>query len=344
MPTVAYQPIPTTQPADWTLFVNYTGGGMNDPTAVSIDANGRIWVANYFSVASLFSNTGNPILPTGVTSNGLLDSYGGAVDKNNRFWVANEEGGPSGVGSISIFNTDGSPLVDTAAGGYNFPIAVYFGTDGAAWIVDYGNSHLSIVDGTTYNSYGNAPYTTSQFIFPVAVAVDGNQNGWVANQSSNTVTKISKDGSTIQSFACCNGASGVAIDASNNVWVANYYGDSIGLVSSAGVIKSGTNGYVGGGVDHPQGIAVDGGGTVWNTNYRGPSLSAFTGATTTTPGTPLTPTAGLAPDASLLEAFGIAIDASGNAWVTNFGDNILTEFVGLAVPVKTPLIGPVVVP
>ena len=42
----------------------------------------------------------------------------------------------------------------------------------------------------------------------------------------------------------------------------------------------------------------------------------------------------------LLEAFAVAIDASGNLWVTNFGSNTLTEFIGLAVPVKTPLIGP----
>jgi hypothetical protein len=33
------------------------------------------------------------------------------------------------------------------------------------------------------------------------------------------------------------------------------------------------------------------------------------------------------------------VDASGNLWISNFGSNTLTEFVGLAVPVKTPLLG-----
>ncbi len=42
----------------------------------------------------------------------------------------------------------------------------------------------------------------------------------------------------------------------------------------------------------------------------------------------------------MLEAFALAIDASGNLWVTNFGNDTLTEFVGLATPVKTPLLGP----
>jgi streptogramin lyase len=191
---------------------------------------------------------------------------------------------------------------------------------------------------------GTSGYTTSQFIFPVAVAVDSSHNGWVANQSSNTVTKVSQDGNTISSYIVGSGPSGVAVDENNNVWVANYYNDSIGLVSSAGAVKSGSSGYTGGGIVHPQGIAIDGAGTAWVTNYRGPSLSELAAATASSPGKVLSPSTGWGTDASLLEAFGIAIDASGNLWVTNFGNNTLTEFVGLAVPVKTPLIGVPAVP
>jgi len=47
----------------------------------------------------------------------------------------------------------------------------------------------------------------------------------------------------------------------------------------------------------------------------------------------------LGPDAALLEAYAIAVDASGNLWISNFGSNILTEFIGLAAPVRTPLLG-----
>ena len=41
---------------------------------------------------------------------------------------------------------------------------------------------------------------------------------------------------------------------------------------------------------------------------------------------------------------GITIDAAGNIWVSNYSNNTLTEFIGLAAPVKTPLLGPVRVP
>jgi len=46
----------------------------------------------------------------------------------------------------------------------------------------------------------------------------------------------------------------------------------------------------------------------------------------------------------MLEAFGLAIDAAGNVWTTSFATNTLTEFVGLAAPVKTPLLGSTRIP
>ncbi len=339
-------------PSDWTMFVTYAGGGMNDPASVSIDSQGRVWVSNYFSVASLFSNTGSPVLAGGVTGSNLFESYGAAVDANDNFWVANQQssyGLNGGLGSISVLNSSGALTAAYGAGGLNFPTSVAFDTAGTAWVVDYGNSHLTLLNASGTPLSGSEGYTDGSFIFPVAVAVDSKRNGYVANQSSNTVVKVSADGKTFTPFACCSGASGVAVDGSDNVWVANFYGDSIGLVSSGGKILS-SGGFVGGGIAHPQGIAVDGAGKLWAANYRGPSISELAAASSTQPGQILSPSAGWGSDArvgsdpALLEAFGLAIDASGNLWVSSFGNNTLTELVGMATPVKTPLIGPVRVP
>jgi DNA-binding beta-propeller fold protein YncE len=49
----------------------------------------------------------------------------------------------------------------------------------------------------------------------------------------------------------------------------------------------------------------------------------------------------LGTDAGLGAPFAVAVDASGNLWVTNSnGANTVTVFIGLATPVKTPLLGP----
>jgi hypothetical protein len=349
--STAYAPALSAAPADWTMFVTYTGGGMNDPSGLGIDSLGNVWVANYFNVVSYFTNTGAPIFATGLTGNELEESYGAAVDYANYIWTDDEQsaGGFNGdAGSVDIFNTSGSLLGILGVGGINFPLSNAFDTSGNMWVTDYGDSSMSVY-ATTENplsavSLPKSPYTSAQLIFPVAVAIDSKCNAWVANQASSTLTKISGDGSSFASFISGSGPSGVAIDLSDNAWGANYYGNSIGLISAAGATLSGASGYSGGGLNHPQGIAVDGKGTVWVANYRGPSLSELSGSSTPTPGTLLSPAAGWGPDSQMLEAFALSIDASGNMWVTNFGSNSLVEFIGMAAPVKTPLLGPVRIP
>lgn len=137
--------------------------------------------------------------------------------------------------------------------------------------------------------------------------------------------------------------------ASGNVWSANYGGDSVSLVSNAGTVIS--SGYTGGGLDQPGGIAVDGSGTVWVDNYHGRSFTELAGAASTAPGAILSPSSGFGTQAGLVEPYGIAIDASGNVWISNFATvpasgqrGTITEFVGLAIPVKTPLVGPAQIP
>ena len=98
--------------------------------------------------------------------------------------------------------------------------------------------------------------------------------------------------------------------------------------------------YTGSGsIYHPQGIALDGAGSLWVANYRAPYLTELSAATSASPGAALSPAAGLGADAALLEAYAIALDASGDIWVTNQGNSTLTKFIGLATPVKTPLSG-----
>ena len=131
----------------------------------------------------------------------------------------------------------------------------------------------------------------------------------------------------------------VAVDQGGNVWVANYFGSTISEVSSAGAVL--LNGKMGGGVDHPQAVAIDGARRVWVSNFHAGTLSEFAGSNSAVSGTPLSPATGLGTDAQLGSPFALAVDASGNLWVTNSnGANTVTVFIGLASPVKTPLLGP----
>ena len=349
--STAFTPALTAAPSDWTMFINFTGGGMNSPSGIGVDATGNIWVASYFSAASEFSNTGNPIFPSGITSGGLYHSYGLAVDAQNGVWIPNEDSTASGVnhglGSITTINSSGQVTSGASgyiAGGIYYPIAVAVDTNATTWVINYGNSSLTLLSSTGQSLSGSTAYTSPLFAFPVAIAVDANHNAWIANQEDTTVAKVSPDGKTIASYSCCNGASGIAIDQRGFVWVANYYGDSISQLASDGTVIS--NGYSDNkaSINHPQGVAIDGSGHVWVTNYFGSSITELAGSAASSPGQILSPTAGWASGAKFNEAFAVAIDASGNLWVTNFYTNTLTEIIGLATPVKTPLLGPAQTP
>jgi hypothetical protein len=337
----AYSPVLAASPIDWTMFLNFSGGGMDSPSGIGVDSQGSVWVSSYFNVASKFTPIGTPVFASGITGAGLNNSYGLAIDLSDEVWIPNEQPFTSaGIGSTSELSSTGASLAGNGYvnGGMNYPLAVAIDPNQTVWVVDYGNSHVTLLNSSGTPLSGASGYTTPLFAFPVAVAIDANHFGWIVNQSSNDVTKVAPDGSSFTNYNCCDLASGIAIDQGDNIWVANYFGDSVSLMTNAGTVISSS--YTGlGSIYHPQGIALDGGGTVWVANYRAPYLTELSGATSTVPGTSLSPAAGLGADAGLLEAYALALDACGNIWVTNQGSNTVTKYIGLSVPVKTPLSG-----
>ncbi len=351
----AFTPALTTAPADWTLYVTFTGGGMNYPAGIGVDANGNLWVGSYFfgsstdpsaGSAAELSPIGKQLFPSGISGSGLSNIYGLAVDASNNAWLTNEASPGSvngGLGSITVLSPSGQSLSGTTgytAGGIFYPIAVAIDTDSSAWILDYGNSHLTHLSSSGAPLSGTSGYTSNYFVFPAALAVDGSHNVWVSNQEDVTVTKVSPNGQTFTNFSCCNGSSGLAIDQQGNVWISNYYGNSVSLISSTGTVLANGTFTANGTLSSPQATAIDGAGNVWIGNFHADYLTELTGASSTTPGQPLSPAAGWAPDSKLFGAYAIAIDQSGNLWVSDLYGASVTEIVGLAVPVKTPLLGP----
>ena len=339
--STAYTPALTAVPTDWTMFINYSGGGLDSPSGIGVDSKGNVWVANYFYTASKFTPDGAAVFASGITGSGLNNSYGLAIDLNDNVWIPNEQPSTAvGIGSVSELSSAGTSLAGNGYinGGLNYPLSVAIDPNGTVWVVDYGNSHLTLLNSSGTPLSGTTGYTTPLFAFPVAVAVDANHFGWVVNQSSNSITKVAPDGSSFTNYNCCNLASGLAIDQGDNIWVANYFGNSVSLLANSGSVIS-SNYTANGAINHPQGIAVDGAGTVWVANYRAPYLSVLSGSTSQVPGTSLSPTTGIGGDANLLAAYAVALDASGNLWISNQGNNTITKFIGLATPVKTPLSG-----
>ena len=342
-----FMPVPSKAPADWTLSINYHGGGIdkNNPSGVGVDATGNVWVSTYSGRVAEFSTTGTPMFSSGITGGGLLKSDALAVDPQGNIWVP-DGGSPSvngDFGSVTELSSTGEVLSGAtgfSAGGISYPTAIAIDTNGTVWIPDYGNSRVTLLSSAGQPLSGTSGYQSLQFSFPLAVAIDANHDGWIANFGNDTVSKVSADGSQIASFASGNGPDGIAVDQRGYVWVANQTGNSISELANDGTVVSSGYSDNKASILAPQGIAIDGSGNVWVANLHSHAITELAGSAAASPGAILSPTTGYASDAGFTEAYAIVVDASGNLWVTDFNNNTLTEIVGVATPVKTPALGP----
>ena len=351
-----FQSALSSAPPDWMLYATLTGGGIdgNQVTAIAVDSGGNVWVSTYGVSAptayiAKFSPNGTPAAANGFSGNGINEVYGMALDANDNLWIANEQTTwQGGNGDVTELSSSGQLIASNiTAGGIFFPLAVATDTNGYVWVVDYGNSHVTVLDDTGAAVSAAPGFGTGFVEAPVSIAIDANHNAWVGNTGAGPIiTRISPDGSQLVNLSCCFDAYGIAIDRNGDVWTANAGDGTISLITNTSAATPTVSGkFSGGGLSKTNGIAIDGAGNVWVTNYDSPgSLSEFAGSNAASPGTPLSPSTGFGSDASMLESYGAAVDASGNLWVSNTGNDSVTEFIGAAVPVKTPLVGPVQLP
>ncbi|MGA9673646.1 MAG: NHL repeat-containing protein [Terracidiphilus sp.] len=363
-PQSPFQPGLSAAPNDWTIAVTFSGGGLDLPASIAIDALGNVWAANFCgsniacSSVTELSSTGQPMSSSnGFADDALWESYGLAIDIHGSVWATNQQT-PGGHGSVSELNTSGQLVSTFSGGGVYFPGAVATDTDGSIWLANYGDSTATKLSNSGSAVSGSGGWgVPGQLSAPEAVAIDANHYAWFANSgdSPGTATSISPNGTTISMITSGgNEPSGIATDrvgistnaSKGHVWVANYLSSSVSELelNNDGTVTVASSGYAGGGINHPYGIAVDGSGSVWVANWIGNSLTELQGASSTNPGQPLSPSSGLGADAHLNAPYGIALDSSGNIWLSNFHSDTITQFLGVATPVSTPLVGPPQVP
>ena len=370
-----YSPGVSTAPNDWTLALNFGGGGLSAPSGLAVDGLGNIWVADNLQPGALskLGPTGVALSPTGgYTGNGLTGPQGVAVDPSGHVWVANWNGGDGT--SVSRFNADGTAATGSpVTAGINGPIDLAINPAGQVWVLNFGNSTL-VKLGTT-GAMLTGPVGGSNvngFSFPTGIALDNAGNVWAVNSSGDSFSEFGPTGASIGFYpnAGLKQPFAIAVDNNGNVWSpsqsnsavvemiggntpipqsscpatpsAGDTGCSVSPIAANG--KSG--GYTGGGLTGALGIAIDGAGHVFVSNYKGASISELSSAGAALSPAPLSPST--VPSGymgpGVAQPYGIAIDASGNVWVANSGSNSVTEFIGLATPVVTPKIGQPLLP
>jgi len=210
---------------------------------------------------------------------------------------------------------------------------------------------VSTIAGSGAQGAINATGTYATFYQPTGVAVDASGNVYVADYRNNLIRAISTAGvvttlagSGVQGFANGTGAyalfnqpTGVAVDAAGNVYVADNNNNLIREITPAGVVTtlagSGTLGSANGtassaSFSFPQGVAVDAAGNIYVADYGNNQVRKISsaGVVTTLAGKDSAGAAnGIDTAATFNQPTGVAVDAAGNVYVADEGNNLIRK-------------------
>ena len=328
-----FQPTLAIAPSDWTLAIQYVSPAFKTPSDLAIDSQGNAWVlsstgSNSSSVSILNVGGISATFPQTGASLGRI-----ALDPYDDPWLTNPL-----ASNVVELNSSGSraTLNPFSGAGIQGPGPIAFDGSGNVWIANSGPSVSELsangaalsVNGFKTNGIGST-----------ALALDTSGNAWVADGANNDIAVLSPAGALIPGSpytgAGINGPFAIAIDSVGGAWIANRTGSSLSRLTSFGDSVAGSP-YYGAGLNAPIDLAIDGLGNVWLANSGSNSVSEFLST-----GRPQSGASGYG-SASLSNPFRVALDRSGNLWVANLGmpvagSGLITQIVGVAAPVVTPL-------
>lgn len=328
-----FAPALTEMPNDWTVAIAYSGGGLNRPYFVAVDASGNLWVPNENGESlSEFNTLGVSLQGSSginIATEGPSIPTGLAIDPFGNIWV-------SGFGSPGIekFSRTGTYLstVTWSCSANNIAIDasgdIYGAGTGSDFVCKY--SAGGTVSSVQWGGIGTI------------VAVDAAGNVWVPSylpvsmgEFNSSLSMVNGEPSTGWSDPLGGSMWALAVDAQGNIWAPNDLGSaSVTEISPSGSVLSGGSYPI---ANNSAAIAIDGNDSVWTANVDG-SITHLAHD-----GTVLSPSTGYQASGPNVE-LGLAVDSSGNIWTAGINntnpinDYYLVEWVGVAGPVATPLV------
>jgi serine/threonine-protein kinase len=262
----------------------------------------------------------------------------------------------AGSGAIGATDATGT------AASFNSPAGVAVDAAGNVYVADTFNNNIRKITSagvvTTLAGSGtvgavDATGTAASFFNPFGVAVDAAGNVYVGDYNNHKIRKITSAGvvttlagsGTVGAVDATGTAAsfyqpaGVAVDAAGNVYVADGSNHKIRKITSAGVVTtlagSGTIGAVdatgtAASFKYPYGIAVDAAGNVYVGDSNNHKIRKITsaGVVTTLAGSgAIGATDATGTAASFNFPYGVAVDAAGNAYVADYGNNKIRKII-----------------
>ena len=330
------------------LTVTAPVGGTTGKITVEVN-NHTVTSANNFTfdtppVSNLSITSFSPATGTNGTTVTIVGTNFGPVTADN---IVKFNGTAGGVVQASATSLKAVVSAGTTSG----KITVQVGTALATSATDFTYIQATIGTVSTFAGNGTLGFadgtgTTARFYQPTGLAFDAGRKYVRSRQSNHRIRKITPAGE-VSTFAGSgtfgfadgtgtaaqfNGPFDVDVDAVGNVYVADTYNYRIRKITPAGVVTTlagnANYGYADGDgaaakFNQPKGVAVDPAGNVYVTDENNTRIRKITptGTVTTFAGSTGGSTDGDVSVALFAAPVGIEIDANGNLYIVDTGNN-----------------------
>jgi RHS repeat-associated protein len=282
---------------------------------------------------------------------------------------------PAGVVTTyaGIGGTNGAANGPAATATFYNPEGICMDAAGNLYVADYhnhlirkitANGIVSTLAGNGTQGYNDGNAATAEFNGPMGVAVDGSGNVYVGDCGNNMIRKISPSGivSTVAgnlnsgyadgtgSAVSFNGPKGLIFDRSGNLIVCDAYNSLIRSITPAGTVSTiaGTPqaaGYANGTgtaakFNNPSAIAMDNAGNFYVADFYNNCVRMISPAmvVTTLSGTTGSGSGnGAGSAATFNHPYGVALDGSGNLYVSDFNNNSIRKVAYASYSLGSPL-------
>ena len=227
--------------------------------------------------------------------------------------------------------------------GFRYPMDVALAPNGTTYVLNWSSDYMPstrVTKCTLGDDYGKEEFITEfgsygsedgQFISVTSLALDKDENVYVADESMNRISIFDKDGNFLRKWGTQGSGEGEFIrpwgldfDAEDNLWVVDGGNNRVQKFSKDGKIISqwGSGGSGEGELDSPWGITLDDKGDVYVADWTNGRVQKFTSN-----GQYLM-SFGAADDGQggLRRPSGVAVDEEGDVYVVDWGSDLVQAY------------------